>query len=331
MKLNQYISILALSTTSLILMSCTKTVNSSTAGTSTEDSSTSGTVASVAGGALSSSNSAGTIALQKQKLNLFSFISEAYASGACPKYSSASGSGCNASGSTMWLTHSSCSRGNSGATWTGIEALTMSSGSASCGAFPNPPANGTLTRQFVTAASGTTPGTATRVNEKGVSVTIDDASANLSNFDTQTISTVANSGYGTIASFTNGARSSLTIKRRLHAAGKFDHTVVGNLTVSEASSGSTSRTISGFVTTYHNLMKVVATSIFSSVTHSDTCCTPVSGTIATTFAAGQNVAPTTAGAAMVGKTEIMVFTGCKTADLTGTDGTTTSVSLSHCF
>jgi len=332
MNAKKHISILGLTTTALILMSCSKTINSSTDIASVADSSTSGAVASVAGGALSSSSAGGTIALQKPKSSNLNFIPEAYASDRvqCPKFSTTS-SGCVASGSTMWLTLSSCSRANTGATWAGVEALTKSSGNATCGNFPTPPVNGTLIRQFVTAASGTTPGTASRTDEKGVQVTIDDATANLGNFDNDVISTVANSGYGTIVSFNgSGARTGMVIKKRLIATGKYDHSVNGTLTITEATSGSSSRTITGSIVTYHNIAKIKATSTFNSVTHVDSCCTPVSGSITTAFSAG-TATPTAQGLAMVGKTETMLFTGCQTATLTAFDGTVSSVNLTHCF
>jgi len=161
-------------------------------------------------------------------------------------------------------------------------------------------------------------------------VTIDDATANLGNFDNQSISAIGNSGYGTLVTFSGGKRTQVQMAKREFVTNGFDHSVVGTLTVNETA-GASSRSLSGTVTVYHNKMRVIGTSVFNNVTHSDTCCTPVSGTIQTTFSAGSNVQPTNSGAAMVGKTETLTITGCGTGTLTAADGTSSSVTMNNCF
>ncbi len=316
----------------LALVSCAK----KTAATSTaeDDTSTSGAAASVVGGALSSSNSGGTIAKSSIPKNLFSFIPSATASAtsSCPTALTSSGSYCTASGSTMWLSLNDCSYGTSTATWSGVEAITISPNSVSCGTFPSPGVNGTLIRQFVNAASSTTPSTATRTSSTGIDVTIDDSTANLGNFDSVSISAIANGGYGTRVNYnSSGIRSSMTIARRFHSGILFDHSVTGDLSINEAAANSTSRVISGTISVYHNILRIVGNSTFNRVTHSDTCCVPVSGSITTQFVPGVNRSATTLGSALIGKTETLTFTGCKTATLQKYNGTTVDVTLNHCF
>ena len=309
-----------------------------------EDSSTSGMAASVVGGSLSSSSSGGTQAsltpaatpaapssLYASRDSLGNLISSAEASTACATFKTAAGSGCTAAGGTLWMTYNGCSFGTSSASWAGVQALSMSTGSATCGTFPNPGANNSLVRQFVTGASSTTPGTATRTAASGTVVTLDDATANLGNFNGDSVATLANGGYGTrVTVNASGARSGLTIARRVFSAGRFDHSVSGTLTVTEAV-GAETRTVSGSVSVYHNLLKVVGTSTFENVAHSNTCCLPISGTITTQYVAGSHATPTTAGSKLVGKSETLKFTGCGTGTLSGPDGVSANITLNHCL
>jgi hypothetical protein len=322
--------------TALTLTACGKSTSSTTA---VDDTSASGAAASVAGGALSSSGSGGTVAFNSKKsnLNLFNssevisaLIPSAFASNACPTYKTTS-SGCVAASGNLWLTYSSCSFGSAVATWTGTQELSASGITAACGTFPTPASSGTLSRQMVTAASSTTPASATRTSAVGTLVTIDDASANVANFNNDTISTLMNSGYGTRVNFTGSLRSSVTIARHISSPDLFSHTISGTLNIAETA-GSSSRILTGNLKVYHNLLKIIGTSTFNNVTHSDTCCLPVSGSIHTTFAAG-SVSPTLAGAAIIasGATETLTFTGCGTGTLAATDGTTVSVALNNCL
>lgn len=317
---------------SLILVLTTSCSKSETSPGTLEDISASGAAATVVGGALSDS-AGGTLALNSQKLNPLSLVlPNALASTQCPTYATA-GAGCSASGSSLWLTGTNCSYGSSTATWNGTRLLKMSAGMATCGTFPNPGATATLTRQMVTAANSVTPGTLSRTSSRGTTVVIDDATANVGIFDTgTTVPTLLNGGYGTQVTFNgSGARSLITVNRREYAVGVFDHSVIGQLNVSEPSSGSSNRSVSGTLQVYHNGLKIIGSSVFTAVSHSDTCCVPVSGSVTTTFAAGAHVAPTALGAAIVGKSETLTFTGCGTANMQSANGTTTAVTLSNCF
>jgi hypothetical protein len=163
---------------------------------------------------------------------------------------------------------------------------------------------------------------------------IDDATANLGNFDTgHTVATILGTGYGTRVNFNaSGVRASMDIYKHQYVVGGYDHSVEGSLTISEASAGASSRVLNGTLKVYHNRARIIGTSVFTDVTHSDSCCTPVSGTIETTFSTGQFITtPTVLGSAMVGKKETLVITGCGTANLTNTDGTASAVTLNNCF
>jgi hypothetical protein len=315
----------------LFATACSKTSNSSS---STDDSSASGAAVAMVGGALSTSASGGTVAFYGRPDPLKDFykkgsqwiLPDALAA-VCPRPNSP-GSSCSASGGDLWLTDSNCSHNNSSAIWNGITLLSLSSGSATCGSFPSIN-SGTLLRQYVTASGQKTPGVMTRINARGVTVNIDDATSNLGNFNGDTITTLGNGGYGTLVTFSGGARSRIDIAKREYVTNGFDHSVVGHLTVTETG-GASSRTLNGTVTVYHNKMKVIGNAVFTNVTHSNTCCTPVSGTIQTTFSAG-SVTPTLLGAAIVGKSETLTITGCGTGNLTSADGTSTVVTMNNCF
>jgi len=326
--------VLSIGVTSLALVSCGKNSDSS----SSADNSASGAAASAAGGALSGSSSSGTLAFleTKQSPTLMAsikqnigFLPNAFADALCPTFKSTSG--CDASGDSMWLSYDNCSFGGA-RTWNGVQEL-ISTATASCGTFPNPGANGNLIRQIVASSGSPTPGMATITAGDGSSLgTIDDATANLGNFDLQTIATVVNGGYGAKISFgSNGMRDALSLNRHVVVDGVFNHSVTGNLAVAESVNSPTTRTLSGSVTVYHNLLKVVGTSTFNDVIHEDSCCFPVGGNISTVFAAGSNVAPTSAGLAVVGKSESLTFTGCGTAVYQSFDGSTANVTLNRCF
>jgi hypothetical protein len=104
--------------------------------------------------------------------------------------------------------------------------------------------------------------------------------------------------------------------------------VVGQVSVAETL-GATSRTVTGNVTVYHNILRVKGNSVFNAVTYSDVCCVPTGGSITTTFTATSQSGAT--GKAYDGKTETISFTGCGTATITGTDGKSTNVTLDHCY
>jgi hypothetical protein len=323
--------LMSLITVSLALSACGKSSSSSNA---SEDTSASGAAAGAVGGALSGSSSGGTQAsadfrfqptlLQSVKTQ-FSLLPNAFADVSCPTFHTMS-SGCQASGGTMWLSYSDCSFAGA-ATWNGVQAL-ISTSSATCGSFPLPAANGSLIRQLVTSSGTLTPGSVTLTSNLGTQGVVDDATSNLGNFDGDSISTIANGGYGSEVTF-NGAdtRNSVTIAHHIYSTGLFDHSVTGTLNVAESSG---TRTVTGSVKVYHNLLRIVGTSVVN-VIHQDGCCFPISGSISTTFAQGNNVQPTPLGRAALGKTETLSFTGCGTASLTSYDGSTANVVLDRCF
>ena len=288
-----------------------------------EDVSASGAAAQTVGAALGGSSRTGTMARQ------FSLFPQAFASNDCPTIKTSVGSGCvQTSSTTASVTYDNCNFGNSKARWSGVMQISLSSTApVTCGTFPVTTADGQMIqRQFVASGSGTTPASASRTNSFGTVVTFDDASPNLSNFDSQTISPTIGSGYGSQVIFNaSGARRGVVVAKRLSSS-KFDHSVNGTLAVSEYGG---IRTISlASIKVYHNLMKVVGTASFTNVVFNDSCAGPVGGTITTTFAAGANAtSPTAAGAKLVGKSETLTFNGCDNQILVDTDGTSTAVSI----
>lgn len=291
-----------------------------------DDTSATGAVAGAIGGALSGSASGGS-----SSLKLMSSATVSTMAGTCPTFAT-TGTGCAVSGGTMWLTYSGCKFSGSTASFTGVQALIMSAGTAACGTFPHPGVNSTLKRQYVTASGSTTPSSLLRQSAAGTYLAIDNHTTNLSNFDSATLATIVNGGYGVSVSFNgSGARDQITFGHRINVTGDFDQTVYGTLNITESSSSATSRSVSGSVTVYHNGLQVIGTSVLSNLVHSNTCCLPTSGTITTTFSAGANVSPTTLGSLYVGKSESLAFTGCGTGTLTKYDGSVVSVSLNRCF
>lgn len=322
------------------------TLNSSPVFSGIEDLSVSGSAAAAMGGALSGSSNGGTLAQKLKSPSLFENL--AYASGvACPTFKSSAGSGCAASGSTMWLSFSDCSFGSSGATWLGTMALTFGQGAssvnASCGSLPVPAsyASPYMVRQFVQSSSGagsTLPSYGKVLTADGTSITYNDDASNAGIFDpgvTVQSSDFENSGYGALIYFTNGARSSVEIAEEVTAVNQsnttlFDHSIYGTVSITEAAGAST-RIISSSLNVYHNLLKIVGTSTFHNVLHQDGCCYPVSGNITTSFAASGSVTPTALGQTYIGQTETLTFTGCGTGNLTDITGTTQSIKLTHCL
>lgn len=323
---------------SIVFLAGCKNGNGGTTGGNpyTEDTSASGAVAQAIGGALSYSSSSGLQAMYKPQSRMvaknslldFSLWPKAWAAAICPTFLS-TGSSCAAAGSTMVLDYDYCQFASSQVVFKGKQALKMSTGSAQCGQFPNPGASQSLYRQFVSNNLATAPSVMYMTSGYGTLAAVDHVTADLSNFDNQTISTIINSGYGMKVDFNaSGLRSAITLKERVVVVSSYDHTIDASLSISE---GTGSRSVSGTVKVYLNHVKVVGTSTLSGIVHTDQCCVPTSGTITTAFAAGANVAPTAIGALIAGHSESLTFTGCGTATHTAYDGTVTQVSLSRCF
>jgi hypothetical protein len=297
-------------------------------GCSASNSSEDVTIGSVAAGAigasLASTSSSGTQAFftpaGKAPFDLLGWIPDAYAAGACATMATAAGAGCTNGSSAVTLSYSACNFGTSTAVWSGL--MEVRGAGVACGSFPT----GSVTRQFVISAGGAAH-TGTRTNSAGKVVTIDHSTADLGNYEGDTISTLVNSGYGTSVTIGGGVRTAVAVRQRMTGT-LFDISVNGNLAVSETSNA-TSRTLSGSVTTYHNVLKVKGTAAFSSVVYSNSCCTPVSGTITTTLAATSQ--SDSVGQALDGKTQTLEFTGCGSATATSTSGTTSSVAVTACY
>jgi hypothetical protein len=118
----------------------------------------------------------------------------------------------------------------------------------------------------------------------------------------------------------NGSHLTGTIAIDGDTARIWDHTVTGNVTVSNSGGD---LLVSGTVTVEHNLIQVTSTTTFSGVTYSQPlCCFPTSGSVSTTFSKGPDV----------GKTEGLEFTSvCGESILHRADGASVALTLEHCL
>jgi hypothetical protein len=306
-----------------------------------EDTSASGVAAAAIGGAIATSSQTGTFAHNSLKQNLLQDLiaPEAQAdTDHCPTMLS-SGTGSNCANDlvnvgSVLLTYDGCSFGTALAKWTGIERLTLVNGVAlHCGTFPVPTGT-SIQRQFVDSTGAAA--TATRVDALGFTITIDNAATNgtLNNFDGFSIVPTIGTGYGTAVTFdANNLRTQVAVNEHLQGSGPngttfFDHTIMATVNISE--SGGTRTVTGGTVQVYHNLLQIIGTSTFTNVKYTDSCCTPMSGEIDTTFSAGQSLQPTTAGLDYVNKTEKMTFNSCGNVTLTDVSGNISNLTLS-CF
>lgn len=146
----------------------------------------------------------------------------------------------------------------------------------------------------------------------------------LTNFDTVAILPTIGKGFGTSISYgANHIPIQESVTEHVwsvdnNQATLFDHTIVGTADITNVAGVNTIEQAS--FTVYDNVAHVVGLSAISNLIFAPNCATPVSGTISTTFQAGQNVQPTPAGQAMVGQTEELEFTGCGAAALTNIEG-----------
>ncbi len=330
--MNSRIVTISLIAVTMFAFACSKKTSDPTTASSSEDSSSSGLAASAVGGAVSSSDSSGTVTMNVKNPNIWTVLilqEPAWAATSCPKITTASGSGCTNSGNNVDLTYSSCSFGAAAASWTGTLEVSLSTGAqVTCGTFPTVSTlNGSVQRQFVSSAG--VPGSATRATSRGTTVYIDHATANLGNFDNQTIAANIGTGYGTKVTFNgSGARTAVQVRQRLYVTGGFDHSIDGSITLSESG---TTRTASGTIKVYHNKAKVLGTSTFTDVKYNNTSCIPVSGSISTAFTAGANVSTNALGTALVGKTETLTFNSDGTGTYVDATGASTTVELTHCY
>ena len=283
--------------------------------TGVEDTSTSGTAAAIVGGANSSTDKAGALSLltpihrPPTLAEMFSPIREALASSNCPTILSAAGSGCTQSSSSeVALSFANCSRGS--ATLNGNLTVTGAGGSVTCGSFPT---------GLTSVSFGY--GDIVRTSVAGTRVTIDSSGAVAS-------PSWATGQGGVGVAFGGGGAKTISVQGVNIEGGNFFHTIKGGSGITL-----TSNVASGSVVVYHNLLKVMATSSFSGVTFSPTtCCTPISGTITTSFSAITGVATTAAGQALISAgQETLTFNGCGTATYAGADQTAGTVIVDRCY
>lgn len=107
-----------------------------------------------------------------------------------------------------------------------------------------------------------------------------------------------------------------------------DQTLVGSAHVKQQS-GSI-RIANAHMTVYQNALNVVGQSELKDLVFTDSCCTPVGGTITAHLKAGSNVAPTPEGSHFVGKVETLTFDGCGSAQLKDVDGHRSHIPV-HCM
>ena len=166
----------------------------------------------------------------------------------------------------------------------------------------------------------------------GTQFFIDDATADLGNFDHFAIANTIGSGYGVSMNYSSGSPNGVaTINRRMTTV-SLNYSVTGTAALTTASGTTTVGTTSMKV--YNNRFGVVGTSAFTGVTYDNTCCYPVSGSIQTTFAAGTSVTTpfTQAGLEYIGKSETLTFSStCGLATLLDPYGYTSNVTLTHCY
>jgi hypothetical protein len=326
--------------TSILVMAvaaCNSNRSNINSDTSSGDDSTGAILAGMIGGALSSSSNLGTTVMQSSEpssaAQIDAIISspitqEAFATSQCPTVVNPSGLCTTIDTFNVALSLNNCHYSNSAVSWSGILRVGTTGPGFSCGNFPNfSGTSGSIYRQFVNASNN--PATSTRTGSAGFSVIVDHGSVNLGNFDSQSIATIYNGGYGSKVIFTSGLRTGLVIRKRVYVVGGFDHSVDSTLSINE--SGSTRTINSGSMVTYYNRLQIVGNATVTQLAFNNTCCMPVSGTISTTFSAGQNQSPTSAGSSLVGRTETITFNSCGSATLTNTSGTTANVTVNNCF
>jgi len=352
-----------------VLSACGGYNSTTTSNTTIEDSSASGAAASAVGGALADSSANGSVSqfrYYSPKAILISpwLSAVANASNAsCPTLVSGASSGANTCASITGgalLYYSSCSFGSSTATWSGYMDITLANASSTvdCIHFPTPTTD-TLMRQFVNL-SGTQPSTGTRTSASGPVVTMDDTTATIianyegDHFDTTGYSTFGYTPFGPGAAGGgkevvfdgSGKRTSVTVVEQIKATAGlvtlFKHTVAGTVNISESGSGSasewtasagtvTSGSCTGGITVYHDLVEMAGNTCFANVKYNTTCCTPVSGTITTTFSKSTQSPTNAITTAMAGKSESLTFNGCGSATWTTYAGSTIAVSTNYCF
>ena len=321
--MRKYISIGLSAATLALLLSFSSCGNSSNSNT-TEDTSASGSVASAIGGGLQGS-SGGTTSMLEQApryakiFDLESLFSNAYASNAtCPTIpTTAQGAGCSVSGFIATLTYSNCSFANAAATWSGSQTVTFTGVAPVCGsAFPT--TQTAVTRGFAantTRSTGTSSGTVVTLDTNGLYSAWDGTSVT-GGYTTTWSGGVPTSfkinGINLVAATSSGTRL------WKHSITSSTLTVTGGNTIPAGSS----------LTFWHDYAQVKATSVVTTaLVFNSSSCTPVSGTITTTYSTGA----ASGYSKYNGAVETLTFTGAGTATYSGPEGANGNVTLAHCF
>ncbi len=300
---------------------CSESKNSTLLDTSGNQSATEIAVSSVSGAVASSNGTLGAMALRNQTQDRWVAILDAIensanATTACPTLQSSFPS---CSSGVVTLTYSSCQmiKGNgnyNGVSWDGSQVIFFSGGTCPASFSAIKSGNATLTRTFG-------PGT-TRTTPDGMVVTLNTSIATGYSFHVSGGTTVAmTDGVGSRTITINGIQYTATTGSGTVA---WDHSVSTTTSLIFTAPGlgiATGTITSGTVQVQHNLAKYTASAAFNSVTynHGVCGCFPTGGTITTTLTGSQT------------GTETLVITGCAKATLTANDGTTSTVSLTHCL
>lgn len=145
---------------------------------------------------------------------------------------------------------------------------------------------------------------------------------NLFNFDDASILPTIADGYGASIHYDEHS----LINQISLAENISEQTVVGSAHVFQKHGQAHIKT--AYMTVYQNVLHLIGKSRLNDLTFTDTCCTPVSGTITTEFTSGANVAPTEKGAHFIGKTETLTFEGCGSAQLHDYQGHSSPLQIS---
>jgi hypothetical protein len=301
-------------------------------GGSPADQSASGIVAGAVGGVVADASTNGTLSFAAPTPQNFwkrwlVLEPTAEAGQVCPSFATPSVAGCTqVSSNTLQFSYTDCHFGSSTAVWNGIlqEVDPSGSGTFMCGSYPT----NSYSRQFVTASS--VPGSGTRITSTGTTVTIDDVTSNLGNFNSANVNANVSTGYGDNITL-GGANEieSITVNRHISSTGLFDYSITGTVNAAPSEKITNGWSVTGSVTVYNNTATAVGSSAFNSVIYQPSCCLPTSGSIQTTYQSTAN--STATGLALQGKSETLTFTGCGTATLSSTAGLVTQVSEVNCF
>ncbi len=277
---------------------------------------------------------------------------------ACPTFSTAvGGNSCAAAGSgAVTLLLAGCSMNGAAATWSptsltgpsgipGIKSLLDSSGKLFCGAasdyFTRSDYSGSLSVQFnnVIRASQGALQTDVWIDTVPGNLTQDQPSwwVNQSAF-------MAYPMGGVQLTLQNGVLTQISIPGKTLVASRggvllFKHTLTTRVpgTTVGATAGTTRDTplavsgnqVSGVMTAYHDLVRVLATSEITQLRFSSGCCLPTGGQVTTRFTAIPGVSPLSGKYA--NHTEVLRFTGCGSAIYSGPEGYGGPVKLVHCL